>query len=292
MGLFDSLFGGGNKKQQADERLLLDEVEVAPGIVLPRAFAEYSLDIQKAAITFAKIKATPGNSIPLQASKFGHYPCIPLDFEYPKDSSGQYMYPVAQINCRDIVFLEGFPHSGYLQFYIAAFDDVYGLDFDDMQSQKDFRVLYFEEDEVEQHKTDFSFLYEVMQSDMLPVYKPHSLQITEAMEYLGLDDVRNNRLRLDLLKITEKYPSIETELFEALYATFRSNGHKMGGYAYFTQEDPRMNNAAFKDYILLFQLDSDDEIMWGDVGVANFFIHPEDLAKKDFSKVMYSWDCS
>ena len=34
------------------------------------------------------------------------------------------------------------------------------------------------------------------------------------------------------------------------------------------------------------------DIMWGDVGVANFFIRPEDLKNKDFSKVLYNWDCS
>jgi uncharacterized protein YwqG len=32
--------------------------------------------------------------------------------------------------------------------------------------------------------------------------------------------------------------------------------------------------------------------MFGDVGVANFFITEEDLKKKDFSKVIYNWDCS
>ncbi|MDN5490601.1 MAG: DUF1963 domain-containing protein, partial [Acinetobacter sp.] len=33
------------------------------------------------------------------------------------------------------------------------------------------------------------------------------------------------------------------------------------------------------------------EIMWGDSGVGNFFIHPDDLEKRDFSKVVYNWDC-
>ncbi|MEE1943747.1 DUF1963 domain-containing protein [Pedobacter sp. KR3-3] len=45
------------------------------------------------------------------------------------------------------------------------------------------------------------------------------------------------------------------------------------------------------NYLLLFQLDSDEHIMWGDTGVANFFIDPTDLANKDFSKVPYHWDC-
>jgi uncharacterized protein YwqG len=38
-------------------------------------------------------------------------------------------------------------------------------------------------------------------------------------------------------------------------------------------------------------MDSDQDIMWGDVGVGNFFIDYNDLLKKDFSKVLYNWDC-
>ena len=70
-------------------------------------------------------------------------------------------------------------------------------------------------------------------------------------------------------------------------------GSKLGGYPFFTQEDPR----TYGDYptfdTLLLQIDTDDEldIMWGDSGVANFFIALEDLKKRNFSKVLYNWDC-
>ena len=43
--------------------------------------------------------------------------------------------------------------------------------------------------------------------------------------------------------------------------------------------------------ILLFQLNSVKDIMWGDAGVANFFIDREALKNRDFSHVMYNWDC-
>lgn len=38
-------------------------------------------------------------------------------------------------------------------------------------------------------------------------------------------------------------------------------------------------------------IDGEDYVLWGDCGVANFFINSEALKKKDFSKVMYNWDC-
>ena len=68
-------------------------------------------------------------------------------------------------------------------------------------------------------------------------------------------------------------------------------GHHIGGYPYFTQFDLRDSGNIPKDYELLLQLDSDEYLMWGDMGVSNFFIHPEDLKKADFSRVAYTWDC-
>ena len=293
MGILDFIFGRSEKNSvQVDEQSLLENVEVAPGLLLPRAFAGYWPQIQKSAIAFASITAIPKEGLALEESKFGHYPCMPLNFDYPTDSNGKFMYPLAQINCRDIPSLERYPQSGYLQFYISAFDDVYGLDFENPQSQKNFRVLYFEEKDVEPYKVDFSLLDDVMQSDMIPVSKSSSLEIVTKSEYQGLQDVRYEKQEVNLFNIAKLYPSIEDDLWDAAYDAFPSNGHKIGGYAYFTQEDPRKYNENYSDYILLLQIDSDDEIMWGDVGVANFFIHPDDLSKKDFSKVIYNWDCS
>lgn len=82
---------------------------------------------------------------------------------------------------------------------------------------------------------------------------------------------------------------------EDIYNELAENGfgHKIGGYASFTQHDPREYEYK-KHTVLLLQIDSDDDIgsMWGDVGIANFFITPENLRKKDFSNVLYNWDCS
>ena len=45
--------------------------------------------------------------------------------------------------------------------------------------------------------------------------------------------------------------------------------------------------------LLLLQLDSDElmDLMWGDMGVGHFFIRASDLERRDFSKVLYDWDC-
>ncbi|MCF3108907.1 DUF1963 domain-containing protein [Niabella sp. CC-SYL272] len=77
----------------------------------------------------------------------------------------------------------------------------------------------------------------------------------------------------------------------ALFLHFSPVKHKLGGYAYFTQRDLREGDALTADYLLLFQMGSDEHIMWGDAGVGNFFIAPVDFANKDFSGVFYNWDC-
>ena len=73
--------------------------------------------------------------------------------------------------------------------------------------------------------------------------------------------------------------------------------YEKSGFPAFTQSDPRdcIENADRFDTLLL-QIDSgtiDDshEIMWGDSGICNFFIHSEALRNCDFSEVLYNWDC-
>jgi len=66
----------------------------------------------------------------------------------------------------------------------------------------------------------------------------------------------------------------------------------------FTQEDPRNRDKGLTDYnVLLFQLDSsfdedgEEIVMIGDMGVMNFFIRQDDLQRRDFSDILYFWDC-
>ena len=50
-----------------------------------------------------------------------------------------------------------------------------------------------------------------------------------------------------------------------------------------------------KDWILLLQIDSEDEktgMMWGDVGRLYFWIKKEDLGNKDFNKTWMILQCS
>lgn len=265
----------------------LELKEIMQGLSLPLALHDHWESINRAKRPFSAIEAIPAAPKTLKESKFGHYPCIPSGYPYPTGSDGNYLYPLAQINFSEFTPPEGFPTSGLLQFYIAANDDM-GLDFKDHQNQANFRVLYFEEHALTQPQEKFDFLSEIIKNEYSPVTTPHQLRFSNKEDYFGANDIAGFNYQAIL---SEQPTETADKLINFIESEFSGCGHKIGGYAYFTQSDPRKFNKQFRDYILLFQLDMDDKIMWGGSGVGNFFIHPDALAKKDFSKVMYTWDC-
>lgn len=68
----------------------------------------------------------------------------------------------------------------------------------------------------------------------------------------------------------------------------QANGSSLGGYTIllngspFDPADPR---------IVLATIDQDGPCEWGDCGVGNFHIHPDDLAARNFDRVLFTWDC-
>lgn len=292
MGLFDSWFKKKVENNGKGKDGLMDLVDVSANLKLPRVIAGYWPEIEKMKLDTISIDTSAQEKLSINQSKFGDFPILPIGFKYPQDTSGKPMTLLAQINFSEMPALEGYPRSGYLQFYISAFDDVYGLDFDNPQNQENFRVLFFEEDDVTNYQTDFSFLNELEDSENLsPIPKSYALKFSVKKEFIGMGDFRCENGPISPESLEANHPTYADDLKEYLFDHCSATGHKFGGYAYFTQQDPRIDQEQFKDYLLLLQIDSDDDIMWGDCGVANFFIHPDDLQRKDFSKVMYNWDC-
>lgn len=95
-------------------------------------------------------------------------------------------------------------------------------------------------------------------------------------------------------KIVSDLGVLDDDVIDATWEIDSYGGCRIGGYATFSQDDPRMSKPN-EDWQLLFQMDSVNEhgfdIMWGDVGVANFFIRPNDLAALNFDRIWYNWDC-
>lgn len=255
-----------------------------------------------------------GKRTALCDSKFGGVPYWDRKKKYPVDKEGNKLMLLAQFNLAKLETNEILPRTGLLQFFIAV-DDDYGLNYAKPDQQDTFRVVY--------HKT---IDRKITRKDVLKLGIPYSsnskggeachrpvsgelaVDIKKTKVSMGICDYQFDRLfrliatekRVIIPKGKDVYSLLSDQTIEKL--TEKNAGHWLLGYPIFSQEDPRGQSEDLEYYnTLLFQMDSDydaqnvdkqeDQIMWGDAGVGNFFMNSEDLQNGTFNKVMYTWDC-
>lgn len=262
------------------------DVELSAGLESYRSAIEATIK------PYIKIELTDNKDPSWWQSKFGGLPYMPQGFEYPKSYDGEYLYLLAQINFAEVPNLEGLPAKGILQFYLAA-DECYGCDFDNPLEQDKFRIIYFPEVDLEINNliTDFSFLPKLEPDDWLMPFQG-CCAISFTLDY---SPISVNDYQFDFFDIYDSNDEVYV-IHEEYWDKFDASGHKLLGYPCFTQDDPRQKSSKEEPYILLFQIDSDNnntgfDICWGDAGVANFFIKRSHLQQLDFSQVWYNWDC-
>ncbi|HDR7795841.1 TPA: DUF1963 domain-containing protein [Bacillus luti] len=262
---------------------------------LPKVLEQYRTILEESVKPYIKVTGTQAETTFFE-SKFGGYPYLPKNLEHPKDSNGQPMMLLAQLNFEEIPHIEYMPQSGMLQFFVSADDELFGVDFDHPTNQKDFQIIYHSTitEDLTKLVTDFSYL-NTLDLEYFIIPEAAKLTFEVAFQPVTTGDYRFEKTfkdSIDLGKIIDDETEVELgELYEEL---FEGQGHKIGGYPFFTQTDPREYEEKYQQHdILLLQIDTDDSlnIMWGDSGVANFFIRKEDLINLDFSNVLYNWDC-
>ncbi len=207
-------------------------------------------------------------------SRIGGAALITNDHPWPVDSDGFPMQHLAQLNLAELPPREGYPTSGLLQFFIKSDLDLGWTD----DTATVHVVRFLPETELSQGQLEF--------------YAPEE----DNLMYGGFFTITG--------QLYDQTPSIEDRDFdvnlseedEEAYWDLMNRIHFTtfgGGWAYFTQGDPRKDD----DHQLLLQIDSyfdsqrEVTLMWGDAGIGNFFITPQDLANLDFSNVLYNWDC-
>jgi len=243
--------------------------------------------------TLEFIKIQPCSTSPkhIWSSKFVGKPYWPKNKEYPSTKDGTPLLLLAQINFEEVPELKGYPTKGILQFFISD-DDVYGLDFDTpleetINNPDGYMVVYHPDVSIDLSllENDLPFASE---SSSLPITTECSLKFNLKQEIPSPTDYRFEQYAGDIYEFDD-------EVSDYLYDNLDASGSKLGGYANFTQDDPRSYEKPKENWILLFQMDTEEfdgvDIMWGDCGVGNFFIQPESLSNSDFSKVWYNWDC-
>lgn len=245
------------------------------------------------------IKATKREFVPLTSSKFGGTPYLPNGSKIPIAKNGEKMSLVAQINFKGIPKLDGFPEDGILQFFIAS-DEYLGQNFEEPTKQDNWRLVYYKEYSEEQVVSQTT-AYEIQHEDF-PIKGQYSLTFEKVLQmpnfycvefqknYEPLFKKATNNDENDLIDLIDIYDEIENTNIE-------NPLHQIGGVPSSVQGNDVRLEGDYGEYILLLQIDSenstdsDNDIMWGDMGIANIFIHKDDLTKKDFSRCIYYWDC-
>ncbi|MGL5872272.1 MAG: YwqG family protein [Xenococcaceae cyanobacterium] len=294
------------KKQQKESNSQIDRSNQY--LELPLELEFYREKLEATVKPYIKIQTQLTQKTNWWQSKIAGFPYLPRNFDYPKTEKGEYLYLLAQINFEEIPLLEGFPRRGILQFYLAKTSS-YGKDFYNPTNQSGFRVLYFPEPEIEEEKiiTNFDFLptlwnsnYEEIPFYIFPSYSPHRNDCFALKFTLNFAPISHCDRQFDRLVGSDIWNILGTNNYRLKnwYQNQFVSGHKLGGYAKFTQDDPREFINEEENYILLLQIDSDDSafekiyIQWGELGVCNFWIKESALKKCDFSKIIYHWDCS
>lgn len=312
--------------RQASAETAAPQTEIAKPVTAPNtemAAADHDIEkiLKKIDERFPPkpmVKLVPSRSerkLSVFDSKLGGTPYMPADFEYPTGRSGIFegrpLRLLAQLNFEKLPHIENFPEKGILQFFCSDDEEdcSYGINFDNRTEQNGFRVIY--------HENIITDESRLMPKEKLPTFTDGGYGFPFKGEFMlkansaetcpvSAGDHHFEKMLLEVLnKISGKeYKEIyelggkEEELCEKIYEIRTCEHTCIGGYPFFTQDDPRGYTKELADYdVLLFQCDSscednsEDEIMWGNMGVANFFITEKDLKKREFSRVAYNWDC-
>lgn len=231
-------------------------------------------------------------------SKLRGVPYYPKDRPWPLDVEANPLVMFAQINFSEMPALAEYPTEGILQLYISAgyvpekqmwgmrSDARHDTERERLTDQSYFRAIYFPETSLDagdlvtatpavEFDDDYGF----------PAPDEALLTFTEGWGYVRPEDYRFGR-------VFGRLGSDVRDAYEVFLGRQRYLA-RIGGYSRVEQSDPRLEFPD-EEWLLLFSLDSEGDgdypVGWGSGGIGNFYIRAEDLARRDFGKVMYYWD--
>ena len=242
----------------------------------------------------------------VSTSKFGGIPYIAQDAQAPVDAEGNQLALLAQINCTELPKNDIYPKEGLVQFWISR-DDSFGL------FSKGTNVVKYIKN-IDENITNGNVLnkYHLPSEDNDEEYSPfHEKDASFALTFnkgtstitatdFLFEDIAKNTIH-ELFpdeQVADLYEDLDSEVYETLFKAFNGVQHAIGGYPTFVQWDPRDSDNKDAYDTMLLQIESewdantkDNLIMWGDSGVANFFINKKKLANLDFEDILFNWDC-
>ena len=253
-----------------------------------------------------RISLSLADNLALTDSKFGGTPYIPKDGTLPTSVDGKPLFMLAQINCEQLPENTLYPQKGLLQFWIAATEaPLYGLDYEAPCSNDFKRVIYYptfgEALPIDDFINDYTFDNENLPFNSKRQFALHFKKDTESISLEERAATQlffekwNEAFSTHITTIDEFFDEVPDDICEEInaYLLKEPTGHKIGGYPYFIEYDPREENDPHT--FLLLQIDIDniegEEICWGNLGgIANFFISSEDLDNCKFDNIFFHWE--
>jgi uncharacterized protein YwqG len=197
---------------------------------------------------------------------------IPDGFSPPEN-----MKLILQINLEESQNLENFPEKGILQVWCSGSEMF-------EKENNDGKVIYHKDSRLNSNHQK----YELFNCED-PFYLDEPCKINfKNKTTRSITPYTNEFNTLNIENLIEELTEEEEEF---LYDIIDNNiilNHYLGGYPYFTQEDPREDN---DNEISLIQLGYCDFLCIGDSGTFQVFITEEDLINLNFNKAWCNWDC-
>ncbi len=256
-------------------------------------FARYQAWQAEHALPAAELVLTGDAPNTAAGSRIGGAVWLPEGASWPVDRSGKRMTFLAQIDFAEMPRLPDYPVSGVVQFFIAR-DDLYGANFENPQ-QSDFKVVYHEDvsgpGRLETGPVSAGVRYVDDFSPLAPAMVTRGVKLA-ATAITHKPEIGQWQFHEAIGK--DLAEAEHDALYDDVYnddARYESNW-RVGGHPEFTQSDWRYDTEYRDvDRVLLQLWTSNGVMMWGDSGQGHFAMRREDLLKRDFSKVFYSWDC-
>jgi uncharacterized protein YwqG len=245
-----------------------------------------------------KIEKVEGTPAPTDSYMGGH-PFVPNNdqsWEWPKAPDGDPMIFVIQINFKDAPKGYGYPESGLMQILIDLGAYEYNYD-------GGLGILYYSEDEL-------SFGSKSSPADSVPVIDDDSIYFDNSAKKIKLNagyqippetywdaivpeapsKALSSNLFDDISEDSKRLHEIFIEYGNNIADDFAWYSHQLGGTPDWIQDSAFDDSEPNPTFML--QINSDDDIMFGDAGNMQVFGSLDKLHEGDFTGFKWDWACS
>lgn len=283
MALWDALFGAKGPAQPRQPKAEGPDLTPTEAALLERMHAQ----METLALPSVPLATGPRIDAPL-GSAFGGGAWRPDGAPWPQAADGRPMLFLAQINFADLPPLPEFPTAGLLQIFVEADGTFWGCDLDDPTQNHRFVIEWHPEPSggalaynlYPRRETPFQIRADSEMPKRDASLFAHAVVPDCPVGNWQLDDL--------LEPLDDELAELVTELL--LDAAPRAEDHHaVGGHPRFTQWDIRFDEDLRAYDRVLLRIGTDDRIMFGDAGQANFMIKHTDLAERAFSRAIFYW---